>query len=167
MVCSRELPRQDLKTLCETLRGRRLSPDDEATPHPHRDTATRHHTHDSPISTHPPGEPSRQHHPEEDQTLEESEAQDERGWDRVPDEAYDLLDRLLDLNPAKRITAAQGLQHPLFTDLWDYSFHSSLPWLPLSPFPAKGCVNFKFMWRCAIYLNCSMLPFNLWLSCLI
>lgn len=117
VVCSRELPRQDLKTLCETLRGRRLSPDDEATPHPHRDTATRHHTHDSPISTHPPGEPSRQHHPEEDQTLEESEAQDERGWDRVPDEAYDLLDRLLDLNPAKRITAAQGLQHPLFTDL--------------------------------------------------
>lgn len=43
--------------------------------------------------------------------------EDERGWDRVPDEAYDLLDKLLDLNPATRITAAQALQHPLFTDL--------------------------------------------------
>ena len=42
---------------------------------------------------------------------------DERGWDKVPDEAYDLLDRLLDLNPATRITAAQALQHPLFKDL--------------------------------------------------
>ncbi|CAB1317767.1 unnamed protein product [Coregonus sp. 'balchen'] len=115
VVCSRELPRQDLRTLCETLRGRRPSPDDEATPHPHRDTTTCHH--DTPISTDLPGEPSRQHHPEEDQTLAEPEAQDERGWDRVPDEAYDLLDRLLGLNPAKRITAAQALQHPLFTDL--------------------------------------------------
>ncbi|XP_041751681.1 cell division cycle 7-related protein kinase isoform X2 [Coregonus clupeaformis] len=113
VVCSRELPRQDLRTLCETLRGRRPSPDDEATPHPHRDTTTcHHHTHDTPISTDLPGEPSRQH-----QTLAEPEAQDERGWDRVPDEAYDLLDRLLGLNPAKRITAAQALQHPLFTDL--------------------------------------------------
>uniref|UniRef100_A0A671XR10 non-specific serine/threonine protein kinase n=1 Tax=Sparus aurata TaxID=8175 RepID=A0A671XR10_SPAAU len=84
VVCSRELPRQDLRTLCETLRGRRPSPDDEVTPLP-----------------------------ESDYKVEE----DERGWDRVPDEAYDLLDRLLDLNPATRITAAQALQHPLFADL--------------------------------------------------
>nr|XP_020471642.1 cell division cycle 7-related protein kinase [Monopterus albus] len=28
VVCSRELPRQDLRTLCETLRGRKLVPDD-------------------------------------------------------------------------------------------------------------------------------------------
>lgn len=43
--------------------------------------------------------------------------EDERGWDQVPDEAYDLLDRLLDLNPASRITAAEALCHPLFKDL--------------------------------------------------
>lgn len=43
--------------------------------------------------------------------------EDERGWDRVPDDAYDLLDQLLDLNPSTRITAAQALQHPLFKDL--------------------------------------------------
>ena len=43
------------------------------------------------------------------------EPQDEGGWDQVPEEAYDLLDRLLDLNPATRITAQQALHHPLFT----------------------------------------------------
>lgn len=43
--------------------------------------------------------------------------EDDRGWDRVPNEAYDLLDQLLDLNPATRVTAAQALQHPLFLDL--------------------------------------------------
>lgn len=46
--------------------------------------------------------------------------EDDRGWDRVPDEAYDLLDRLLDLNPLTRITAAQALEHPLFKDLQNY-----------------------------------------------
>lgn len=49
--------------------------------------------------------------------LKDKVEEEEHGWDRVPDEAYDLLDRLLDLNPATRITAAQALQHPLFTDL--------------------------------------------------
>lgn len=39
------------------------------------------------------------------------------GWDRVPDEAYHLLDRLLDMNPATRITAEEALLHPLFNDL--------------------------------------------------
>uniref|UniRef100_A0A8D3A1W2 non-specific serine/threonine protein kinase n=1 Tax=Scophthalmus maximus TaxID=52904 RepID=A0A8D3A1W2_SCOMX len=83
VVCSRELPRQDLRTLCETLRGRRPTPDDEVTP------------------------------------LHEKDGVEDKGqgWDRVPDEAYTLLDRLLDLNPATRITAAQALQHPLFKDL--------------------------------------------------
>ncbi|XP_018415797.1 PREDICTED: cell division cycle 7-related protein kinase [Nanorana parkeri] len=39
------------------------------------------------------------------------------GWDSVPDEAYHLLDRLLDMNPATRITAEEALLHPLFSDL--------------------------------------------------
>uniref|UniRef100_A0A3Q0SYM8 non-specific serine/threonine protein kinase n=1 Tax=Amphilophus citrinellus TaxID=61819 RepID=A0A3Q0SYM8_AMPCI len=82
VVCSRELPRQDLRTLCERLRGRRPSPDNEVTPLPERKAE-----------------------------------EDEGGWDRVPDEAYDLLDKLLDLNPSTRITATQALQHPLFKDL--------------------------------------------------
>ncbi|KAG7227177.1 hypothetical protein INR49_013976 [Caranx melampygus] len=144
VVCSRELPRQDLRTLCETLRGQRPSPDDEDTPLPgaSRDsTTTSHHPKiqaDTP--THHPiegalnkhkGEASRlskhQKHSDSketssvlsDKTLEADfkAEDDERGWDRVPDEAYNLLDRLLDLNPATRITAAEALQHPLFKDL--------------------------------------------------
>uniref|UniRef100_A0A4W3HK54 non-specific serine/threonine protein kinase n=1 Tax=Callorhinchus milii TaxID=7868 RepID=A0A4W3HK54_CALMI len=42
---------------------------------------------------------------------------DTKGWDRVPDLAYDLLDKLLDLNPATRITAEKALQHPFFEGL--------------------------------------------------
>lgn len=143
VVCSRELPRQDLRTLCETLRGRRPSPDDEATPLPEANndsTGTRRHKIQDDTPTHRPTKGTiTQHKDEADQTpshhqehsqstgtdrlaTQSSETvhkveEDEGGWDRVPDEAYDLLDRLLDLNPATRITAAQALQHPLFTDL--------------------------------------------------
>ncbi|XP_073347574.1 cell division cycle 7-related protein kinase isoform X2 [Pagrus major] len=132
VVCSRELPRQDLRTLCETLRGRRPSPDDEVTPLPEANkdsTATHRHEIQDNTPTHRPANGAGQtfpNHQEHSQTNEltkhDSESdykaeEDERGWDRVPDEAYDLLDQLLDLNPATRITAAQALQHPLFTDL--------------------------------------------------
>lgn len=40
-----------------------------------------------------------------------------QGWNEVPDEAYDLLDKLLDLNPASRITAEEALLHPFFKDM--------------------------------------------------
>lgn len=98
MVCSRILPRHDLRTLCEMLRGRRPSPDDEDDDDaflPKAGTASR-------LSN---------------RSSEEPPPPDELGWDRVPDEAYELLDRLLDLNPDSRITAAQALKHPLFSDL--------------------------------------------------
>lgn len=143
MVSSRELPRQDLRTLCETLRGRRPSPDDEFTPLPEANkdsTATRRHKIQDDTPTHRPTEgtvnqhkdgagetlPNHQEHSGTTNTTrldkQSSETdckveEDERGWDRVPDDAYNLLDRLLDLNPATRITAAQALQHPLFKDL--------------------------------------------------
>lgn len=133
VVCSRELPRQDLRTLCETLRGRRPSPDDEAktniTDHkilrespthcPPEETLKQHKDGAgeaalSPASTLTKSSGNKIKH-DSDTKCEEEE--DERGWDRVPDGAYDLLDRLLDLNPATRITAAEALQHPLFRDL--------------------------------------------------
>lgn len=131
-MCSRELPQQDLRTLCETLRGRRPSPDDEVTPLPEANedsTTTRLHKIQDDTPTHRPTEGTFKQHKEHSGSTETTRlakqtsetgskvAEDERGWDRVPDEAYDLLDRLLDLNPSTRITAAQALQHPLFTDL--------------------------------------------------
>ena len=33
----------------------------------------------------------------------------------IPESAYDLLEKLLELNPEDRITAADGLRHPFIT----------------------------------------------------
>ncbi|XP_076000571.1 cell division cycle 7-related protein kinase [Genypterus blacodes] len=139
VVCSRELPRLDLRTLCETLRGRRASPEDKVTPLPetNKDSpAPSRHPGQEDTPTHRPTEgTSTQHQHEEHSVCTETssrpsevgkaagaersykEEEDERGWDRVPDEAYELLDRLLDLNPVTRVTASGALQHPLFRDL--------------------------------------------------
>lgn len=35
-----------------------------------------------------------------------------RGFELVPDTAYDFLDKCLTLNPEERITARQALKHP-------------------------------------------------------
>ncbi|KAK7945330.1 hypothetical protein WMY93_001058 [Mugilogobius chulae] len=121
IVCSRELPRQDLRVLCETLRGRRLSPDDDVTPLPQNNSTV------SKETQVPDETPT--HRPTLKQEIKKSnrtprhpeavtmETEDDRGWGGVPDEAYQLLDRLLELNPATRITAADALTHALFTDL--------------------------------------------------
>ena len=41
---------------------------------------------------------------------------DSDSWDQIPDSAYDLLYRCLDLNPATRITADLALQHSFIVD---------------------------------------------------
>ncbi|XP_035279410.1 cell division cycle 7-related protein kinase isoform X1 [Anguilla anguilla] len=125
VLCSRDLPAQDLRTLCETLRGTRpckggAVPDKPPVP-----------LNVAPDSKEDPGlsgSPPKQHRLQDDArrsrasttdpaAAAEEDPADRKGWDRVPDEAYDLLDKLLDLNPATRITAAKALQHPLFKDL--------------------------------------------------
>ncbi|XP_043988986.1 cell division cycle 7-related protein kinase isoform X2 [Gambusia affinis] len=139
VVCSRELPRQDLRTLCETLRGQRSSADVTVVPEAGGETFTAHrNTGQDETPTHWPNGPQLNTHkgevsetcPEHHEHSESSKAptnqsspseskvgDDEKGWDRVPDEAFDLLDLLLDLNPSTRITAAEALLHPLFKDL--------------------------------------------------
>lgn len=122
IVCSRELPRQDLRVLCETLRGRRPSPDDDVTPLPQTSAPPKTKIPDE-TPTHRPAEESIKHTASSkhldvgDEEAVSMETEDERGWDVVPDEAYELLDRLLDLNPVTRITAADSLKHPLFKGL--------------------------------------------------
>lgn len=37
-------------------------------------------------------------------------------WENVPESAYELLNRCLDLNPATRITAEQALSHPFIVN---------------------------------------------------
>lgn len=126
ILCSKDIPAQDLRKLCERLRGKSTSSDIS--------------TSDVQISVcQEPALPA-----EVDNTLESvpqapkkhilypkkschedngthtgtvEKATDPNGWDRVPDEAYDLLDRLLDLNPATRITAKDALLHPFFRNM--------------------------------------------------
>lgn len=115
-MCSRELPKQHLRTLCEMLRERRASPATDVTPVAEADKETV-----TKFQDETPARIDSEGLSERDKDgagpLKDKVEDEEHGWDRVPDEAYDLLDRLLDLNPATRITAAQALQHPLFSDL--------------------------------------------------
>ncbi|XP_067219017.1 cell division cycle 7-related protein kinase [Chanodichthys erythropterus] len=110
IVCSRELPRLDLRILCETLRGLR-SWDDSSLPAEFQ--ASR-----NPAEVKlDAGSPAKKHM--SSGSLKSSAELQEMGWDKVPDDVYDLLDKLLDLNPATRITASMALQHPLFKDMTD------------------------------------------------
>lgn len=102
VVCSRELPRLDLRILCETLRGVRPCADDSL---PAEFQASRH--------------PADVKEAEKRSSVENTTESHGMGWDQVPDDVYDLLDKLLDLNPATRISAATALQHPLFKAIRD------------------------------------------------
>ncbi|KAH0515403.1 Cell division cycle 7-related protein kinase [Microtus ochrogaster] len=117
ILCSKEVPAQDLRKLCESLRG--LDPNTPKLAAGPPGCASPENT-SSPVQIPPPqhskdsvyrGDSSGcETHPMECTTNLE-------GWDAVPDEAYDLLDKLLDLNPASRITAEAALLHPFFKDM--------------------------------------------------
>ncbi|XP_039533906.1 cell division cycle 7-related protein kinase isoform X2 [Pimephales promelas] len=108
IVCSRELPRLDLRILCETLRGLR-SWDDTSLP-------AEFQTSRNPAEVkQDAGSPAKKRM--SSGSLRSIAELQEMGWDKAPDDVYDLLDKLLDLNPATRITASMALQHPLFKDM--------------------------------------------------
>ncbi|XP_062843481.1 cell division cycle 7-related protein kinase [Trichomycterus rosablanca] len=104
VVCSCELPRLDLRILCETLRGARPHEDDSP---PAASRASRRPADAQPERRGGSG------------NAETSAELHELGWHGVPDDMYDLLDRLLDVNPATRISAEVALQHPAFQDISD------------------------------------------------
>ncbi|XP_051054161.1 cell division cycle 7-related protein kinase isoform X2 [Phodopus roborovskii] len=121
VLCSKEVPAQDLRKLCERLRSLDPTTPKIAVDPPEyvclennaRKTSSRGQT--------PPGQ-----HSEDSLCKGDSDGCGSRprecttnleGWDAVPDEAYDLLDKLLDLNPASRITAEAALLHPFFKDM--------------------------------------------------
>ncbi|XP_020041401.1 cell division cycle 7-related protein kinase [Castor canadensis] len=116
ILCSKEVPAQDLRKLCERLRGL-----DSSTPTLTSDTQG-HGSHD-PAFSEKADQTTHGQHSEDSLHKGDSNGCGSRfneyttnleGWAEVPDEAYDLLDKLLDLNPASRITAEEALLHPFF-----------------------------------------------------
>ncbi|NWH64734.1 CDC7 kinase, partial [Geococcyx californianus] len=119
VLCTHVVPAQNLRTLCEKLRGTNSSCEraqGEAPSKAVSDSAL-------PVAADKPCPRvlGKNHEPllssEEGDCALEIKAADPKGWDQVPDEAYDLLDKLLDLNPATRITAREALLHPFFKDM--------------------------------------------------
>lgn len=111
IVCSKDIPAQNFRTLCEKLRGT-------------------FNWHETPTET-PCNSESYSAMDIDKETVQSACTVEQlpyqsdnlllhaKGWNRVPDAAYDLLYRLLDLNPATRITADRALLHPFFKELQD------------------------------------------------
>lgn len=124
-MCSKEVPAQDLRALCERLRGLDSTSPKSAADTPgdiSHDPAAAENT-DHKVSH---VQASQAQHSEESLYMRDGDscwspprdcAANAEGWDAVPDEAYDLLDKLLHLNPASRITAETALLHPFFKDM--------------------------------------------------
>ncbi|KAM9130120.1 cell division cycle 7-related protein kinase isoform 2-T3 [Pangshura tecta] len=125
ILCTKEVPAHDLRTLCERLRGTNSSCTKTSDVHTNSfyEPALAIDTHKKvEFAPQPPREKIQglKNCHESNNGLEikiTEKATDLKGWDRVPDEAYDLLDKLLDLNPATRITAKEALLHHFFKDI--------------------------------------------------
>ncbi|XP_063284452.1 cell division cycle 7-related protein kinase isoform X3 [Pelobates fuscus] len=121
ITCSKDLPAKNLRTLCESLRNvcsasmqfaeqdelQRMRAELQIKILEKEDGWFDHDTHTASL-------PGSTHKPESQAESMDIEQSSMNGWDSVPDEAYHMLDRLLDMNPATRITAQEALNHPLF-----------------------------------------------------
>ena len=135
LVCVPETPQVDLKKLCQSLRtslhrssdsesfkspskrlrlcnGESVTPDNQPSKYstPLTSSARRKGSKKSNVAT-SKTTPVRSPKPtkEVDSYKEPSSSS---GWENVPESAYELLNRCLDLNPSTRITAEQALSHP-------------------------------------------------------
>ncbi|XP_048207912.1 cell division cycle 7-related protein kinase isoform X2 [Perognathus longimembris pacificus] len=118
ILCSKEVPAQDLRKLCERLRGLpsntpKLASDAQGLASPNLAFSEK-TDHKSQVQ-HPENSLCKGDH-NGHRSGSGTCTTNSEGWDEVPDEAYDLLDKLLDLNPASRITAEEALLHPFFKD---------------------------------------------------
>ncbi|KAM9243955.1 cell division cycle 7-related protein kinase [Dugong dugon] len=126
ILCSKEVPAQDLRKLCERLRGidsksTKLTSDIQG-PASHDPTFSETTDHKAAHLVHTSqaqrsGSSLHKGDSNGCGSCFEEDTTNLEGWDKVPDEAYDLLDKLLDLNPASRITAEGALLHPFFKDM--------------------------------------------------
>ncbi|XP_070602681.1 cell division cycle 7-related protein kinase [Erythrolamprus reginae] len=126
IVCSKEIPAQDLKKLCERLRGKPTSFDNSAGDvqmNPSQEfplSAGISNTSDSVLQASKKHMQYQKQSTHEDSGKEKKTIQkspDPKGWDRIPNSAYDLLDKLLDLSPVTRITAKDALLHPFLRNM--------------------------------------------------
>ncbi|XP_006197377.2 cell division cycle 7-related protein kinase [Vicugna pacos] len=130
ILCSKEVPAQDLRRLCEKLRGVHSNTSEltggPQRPPSHDPTFPEETGHGATqLGQTPQAQLSGTSLCKGDGTGDSSgcgghvdeHTTHAEGWDEVPDEAYDLLDKLLDLNPASRITAEAALLHPFFKDM--------------------------------------------------
>ncbi|KAL4687191.1 hypothetical protein H8959_019319 [Pygathrix nigripes] len=126
ILCRKEVSAQDLRKLCERLRGMdsntpKLTSDIQgsASHQPAISEKTDHKA--SRLIQTPPRQYSGNLFKKGDSNscgcCFDEYTTNLEGWNEVPDEAYDLLDKLLDLNPASRIAAEEVLLHPFFKDM--------------------------------------------------
>lgn len=61
--------------------------------------------------------PAAKHHCSQRDSISDKENAALASWSNVPDSAFDILRKLLDMNPYTRISADQALQHEFFSNL--------------------------------------------------
>ncbi|KAH0618430.1 hypothetical protein JD844_017620 [Phrynosoma platyrhinos] len=126
ILCSKEIPAQDLRKLCEMLRGKSTTFDISTGDVQVRSCQESVLPVEMSNTLEAPLQAPKRRMQYQKQSCHEGDGTDIRttekgadlkGWDKVPDEAYDLLDKLLDLNPATRVTAKDALLHPFFRNM--------------------------------------------------
>lgn len=120
LQCSVKLPAMDLKTMCQQLRLGAVQHKQKTKHRRSNGDASkrrrRSNGHTTPPKEGETGDKSDFGSPES-QKSEGSVRSEGNGDDQFPDSAYDLLKRLLELDPKKRITAAEALQHPFLSEI--------------------------------------------------